>query len=222
MPSSRTRSRRRCGQPVPLSTGVVHEGFSTVVDCRERRPRRPAADRRRSTPPFSSVLPGSVLTGTAELTAPVTNSRVIDQLTLPADPSQTASQQEAGQAVQKRPGHRRRSTRIHGELHGPSTVLCSRLSTSARARGTRWEGVCAAPVFVLAAPAGPVGQREPSSSATDDRLQRRICALHTAKPTVARGGRIRSEISTAGEEGSTGEPQTTGRGIESCRCATRS
>ena len=41
----------------------------------------------------SGVLPGSVLTGTAELAAPVTNSRVIDQLTQPADPSQTASQQ---------------------------------------------------------------------------------------------------------------------------------
>jgi predicted DNA-binding transcriptional regulator AlpA len=33
---------------------------------------------------------------------------------------------------------------------------------------------------------------------------------------VTRGGRSRSEISTAGEEGSTGEPQRTGRGVESC------
>jgi excisionase family DNA binding protein len=41
-----------------------------------------------------------------------------------------------------------------------------------------------------------------------DQLQGRICALHSVKPTVALGGRRRSEISTAGEEGSTGEPQT--------------
>src|SRR3954464_14302953 len=48
-----------------------------------------------------------------------------------------------------------------------------------------------------------------------DQLQGRICALHSVKPAVALGGRRRSEISTAGEEGSTGEPQTTGRGVES-------
>ena len=46
---------------------------------------------------------------------------------------------------------------------GLPTVLCSRLSTSARQQGgNRWEGVCAAPVFVLAAPARPVDRREPS------------------------------------------------------------
>jgi len=39
-------------------------------------------------------------------------------------------------------------------------VLCSRWSTFKSA--TRWEGVCAAPVFVLAAPARPADQREPS------------------------------------------------------------
>ena len=112
----------------------------------------------------SSALPSSVVTRTAELAAPVTHSRVIDQLTQLADSSRTASQQApaTGSApVQKRPAHRRRSTRIHGELHGPSDRLVQQVVNVCSATN-RWEGVCAAPVFVLAVPARPVGQREPS------------------------------------------------------------
>ena len=61
----------------------------------------------------------------------------------------------------------------------------------------RWEGVCAAPVFVLAAPARPVGQGEPFSSGPDDRLQRRRrCTGTPAREPDRRS--TRSASTTAG------------------------
>jgi hypothetical protein len=111
----------------------------------------------------STFQSSSVLTGTAELAAPVTNLRIIDQLTQPADPSQTASKQEAATGSAGGPetsGASPTFNRIQVELHGPSDRLVQQVVNVCSA--TRWEGVCAAPVFVLAAPARPVDQMEPS------------------------------------------------------------
>jgi hypothetical protein len=78
--------------------GDGHSRHSRTRGPRRDAPEtRAAAGLRRATSGSgsSTFQSSSVLTGTAELAAPVTNLRIIDQLTQPADPSQTASKQEA-------------------------------------------------------------------------------------------------------------------------------
>jgi hypothetical protein len=95
---------------------------------------------------------------------------------------------------------------------GLPTVLCSRWSTSARQ--PTGKGYALLRCSCWPCPPGQQG-RGTVLMGPDEQLQRRIWARHSVKPMVACGRRIRSEISTAGEESSTGERQTTGRGVES-------
>jgi hypothetical protein len=73
--------------------------------------------------------------------------------------------------VQKRPAHRRRSTRIDGELRGPSDRLVQQVVNVGSA--TRWEGYallrcsCAPPAPGAATPPSPTACRNPATPPAD-------------------------------------------------------